>query len=83
MPHIKSYLRTNGTLAAFYLLTSANVSKAAWGSINKGNAALRIMSYEAGVMFLPKFVVSSLLFMVAWYFMYKFGYLFPFFGEMA
>ncbi|XP_049883288.1 probable tyrosyl-DNA phosphodiesterase [Pectinophora gossypiella] len=61
MPHIKSYTRINkdASLAAFYLLTSANVSKAAWGQINKGNAALRTMSYEAGVLFLPKFVINA------------------------
>ncbi|XP_073963928.1 tyrosyl-DNA phosphodiesterase glaikit isoform X1 [Choristoneura fumiferana] len=61
MPHIKSYTRTSPDhkRAAFYLLTSGNVSKAAWGNLNKGNAALRIMSFEAGVMFLPKFVINE------------------------
>ncbi|XP_026331698.1 probable tyrosyl-DNA phosphodiesterase, partial [Hyposmocoma kahamanoa] len=68
MPHIKSYTRINtsasdasasATSAAFYLLTSANVSKAAWGQLNRGNGALRILSYEAGVLFLPKFVINS------------------------
>ncbi|XP_048003669.1 probable tyrosyl-DNA phosphodiesterase [Leguminivora glycinivorella] len=61
MPHIKSYTRTSpdNKKSAYYLLTSGNVSKAAWGNINKGNAALRIMSYEAGVLFLPKFVINE------------------------
>lgn len=61
MPHIKSYTRVSpdGKMAGYFLLTSANISKAAWGSINKGNRALRIMSYECGVLFLPKFVVSQ------------------------
>lgn len=61
MPHIKCYTRTSpdNKMAAFYLLTSANVSKAAWGVINKGNAALRVMSYEAGVLFLPRFVINE------------------------
>ncbi|KAL4714778.1 hypothetical protein ACJJTC_002637 [Scirpophaga incertulas] len=60
MPHIKSYTRTSAdsSLAAFYLLTSGNISKAAWGSINKGNCALRLMSYEAGVLLLPRFVCA-------------------------
>ncbi|CAK1550214.1 unnamed protein product [Leptosia nina] len=64
MPHIKSYTRTSpdNKMAAYYLLTSGNVSKAAWGSINKGNGALRIMSYECGVLFLPKFVINEDLF---------------------
>lgn len=61
MPHIKCYTRISkdNKLAAFYLLTSGNVSKAAWGSINKGNGALRIMSYEAGVLFLPRFIINK------------------------
>ncbi|XP_052754562.1 probable tyrosyl-DNA phosphodiesterase isoform X2 [Galleria mellonella] len=64
MPHIKSYMRTSpdNKMAAYYLLTSGNVSKAAWGSINKGNSALRIMSYEAGVLLLPRFVMNEDLF---------------------
>ncbi|CAF4891785.1 unnamed protein product [Pieris macdunnoughi] len=49
-------------MAAYYLLTSGNISKAAWGSINKGNKALRIMSYEAGVLLLPRFVINEDLF---------------------
>ncbi|CAH0698450.1 unnamed protein product [Spodoptera exigua] len=59
MPHIKSYTRFHNGKAAFYLLTSANISKAAWGQVNKGNGALRIMSYEAGVLFLPQFVIKE------------------------
>lgn len=61
MPHIKSYTRVSpdGKMAGYYLLTSANISKAAWGSINKGNRALRILSYECGVLFLPKFVINQ------------------------
>ncbi|CAK1587887.1 unnamed protein product [Parnassius mnemosyne] len=64
MPHIKTYTRIspNNKMAAFFLLTSANVSKAAWGSLNKGNKALRVMSYEAGVLFLPKFIINEDLF---------------------
>nr|XP_026499512.1 probable tyrosyl-DNA phosphodiesterase [Vanessa tameamea] len=61
MPHIKSYTRVSpdNKMAAYYLLTSGNVSKAAWGSLNKGNRALRIMSYECGVLFLPRFVINQ------------------------
>ncbi|CAH2101303.1 unnamed protein product [Euphydryas editha] len=61
MPHIKSYTRISpdNKKAAFYLLTSANISKAAWGSLNKGNKALRVMSYECGVLFLPRFVINE------------------------
>ncbi|XP_045457203.1 probable tyrosyl-DNA phosphodiesterase [Melitaea cinxia] len=61
MPHIKSYTRISpdNKRAAFYLLTSGNISKAAWGSLNKGNRALRIMSYECGVLLLPRFVINE------------------------
>ncbi|OWR54526.1 putative tyrosyl-DNA phosphodiesterase [Danaus plexippus plexippus] len=60
MPHIKSYTRVSpdNSRAAFYLLTSGNVSKAAWGVRNK-DGGLRLMSYEAGVLFLPRFVINS------------------------
>ncbi|CAH2062465.1 unnamed protein product, partial [Iphiclides podalirius] len=61
MPHIKSYTRLSpdSARAAFFLLTSANVSKAAWGTQNKGNGALRLMSYEAGVLLLPRFIINE------------------------
>nr|XP_034834274.1 probable tyrosyl-DNA phosphodiesterase [Maniola hyperantus] len=59
MPHVKSYCRWRDARAAYFLLTSANVSKAAWGSVNKGNRALRLMSYEAGVMLLPRVLIND------------------------
>ncbi|TRY77996.1 hypothetical protein TCAL_04219, partial [Tigriopus californicus] len=61
MPHIKCYTRINpeGDKAAYFLLTSANLSKAAWGSFNKAKDGLMIMSYEAGVLFLPQFVTGQ------------------------
>lgn len=62
MPHIKSYCRWSDSRLYWFHLTSANLSKAAWGGFNKTakfEAPLRIMNYEAGVLFLPKFVVSS------------------------
>ena len=59
MPHIKSYCRfsSNFTRASWFVLTSANLSKAAWGMRTK-NQSMMIQSYEAGVLFLPKFMVS-------------------------
>jgi hypothetical protein len=42
--------------AGYLLLTSSNLSKAAWGSLNKAKDSLLVMSYEAGVLLLPKFV---------------------------
>ncbi|XP_075154610.1 tyrosyl-DNA phosphodiesterase glaikit [Haematobia irritans] len=64
MPHIKSYTRYNLDDKSIYwfLLTSANLSKAAWGSFNKNaniQACLRIANYEVGVLFLPRFVIGE------------------------
>ncbi|KAG6532682.1 hypothetical protein ZIOFF_006532 [Zingiber officinale] len=53
MPHIKTYARYNAQNLAWFLLTSANLSKAAWGALQKNNSQLMIRSYELGVLFLP------------------------------
>ncbi|XP_030533342.1 tyrosyl-DNA phosphodiesterase 1 isoform X1 [Rhodamnia argentea] len=53
MPHIKTYTRYKGQKLAWLLLTSANLSKAAWGALQKNNSQLMIRSYELGVLFLP------------------------------
>jgi len=44
MPHIKTYTRINADAseAAYLLLTSANLSKAAWGTMNKAGDALMV-----------------------------------------
>ncbi|EDW12999.1 probable tyrosyl-DNA phosphodiesterase [Drosophila mojavensis] len=64
MPHIKSYTRFNleDQSVYWFVLTSANLSKAAWGAFNKKSnlqPCLRIFNYEAGVLFLPKFVTGE------------------------
>eukprot|EP00088_Acartia_fossae_P012403 TRINITY_DN16392_c0_g1_i6.p1 TRINITY_DN16392_c0_g1~~TRINITY_DN16392_c0_g1_i6.p1 ORF type:complete len:592 (+),score=114.72 TRINITY_DN16392_c0_g1_i6:30-1778(+) len=61
MPHIKTYTRVDPDRKkmAYFLLTSANLSKAAWGNMNKQGNSCLIMSYEAGVLFLPKFVTGE------------------------
>ncbi|XP_053689936.1 probable tyrosyl-DNA phosphodiesterase [Sabethes cyaneus] len=62
VPHIKTYCRWSHRGLYWFLLTSANLSKAAWGVYNKSakfEAPLRINSYEAGVLFLPKFVIEE------------------------
>ncbi|XP_018347763.1 PREDICTED: probable tyrosyl-DNA phosphodiesterase [Trachymyrmex septentrionalis] len=58
MPHIKSYTRISPDLKsiAWFVLTSANLSKAAWG-VQRNNHY--IMSYEAGVIFLPKLITGT------------------------
>ncbi|KAL6207085.1 hypothetical protein ACLB2K_024330 [Fragaria x ananassa] len=59
MPHIKTFTRYNGQKLAWFLLTSANLSKAAWGALQKNNSQLMIRSYELGVLFLPYKTRSS------------------------
>ncbi|XP_046817239.1 probable tyrosyl-DNA phosphodiesterase isoform X1 [Vespa crabro] len=56
MPHIKSYTRLSPDLKkmAWFVLTSANLSKAAWGTQTN-----YIASYEAGVLFLPTFITGE------------------------
>lgn len=39
---------------AWVILTSSNLSKAAWGSLQKTNTQLMIRHYEAGILFLPQ-----------------------------
>ncbi|CAF3876423.1 unnamed protein product [Rotaria magnacalcarata] len=56
-PHIKTYLRaTNDQFKdiLWFLVTSANLSKAAWGVLEKNNTQLMIRSYEIGVLYTPK-----------------------------
>ncbi|XP_042517579.1 tyrosyl-DNA phosphodiesterase 1 isoform X3 [Macadamia integrifolia] len=59
MPHIKTYTRYSGQKLAWFLLTSANLSKAAWGALQKNNSQLMIRSYELGVLFLPSSTKDS------------------------
>ncbi|KAF9099208.1 hypothetical protein BGX23_003443 [Mortierella sp. AD031] len=55
MPHIKTYTRVtsraDGDHLSWFLLTSANLSKPAWGEVRDG--ALDIKSYELGVLIFP------------------------------
>lgn len=55
MPHIKTYLRVSPdfTQLAWFLVTSANLSKAAWGALEKNNTQVMVRSYELGVLYLP------------------------------
>ena len=63
MPHIKSYTRFSPDLKriSWFVLTSANLSKAAWGMARNSHY---IMSYEAGVIFIPQFITGSTTFPV-------------------
>lgn len=53
MPHIKTYARYQGTDLAWVLLASHNLSKAAWGTLQKKETQLMVRSYEMGVLFVP------------------------------
>jgi tyrosyl-DNA phosphodiesterase-1 len=59
MPHVKSYARMSaqGDLR-WFLLTSANMSKAAWGSVDKKDT-LMIRSYEMGVLLFDRVKVED------------------------
>ncbi|KAL7872871.1 hypothetical protein AOLI_G00119420 [Acnodon oligacanthus] len=62
MPHIKTYMRASPDFSqlAWFLVTSANLSKAAWGALEKNNTQMMIRSYELGVLYLPSaFDMSS------------------------
>ncbi|CAI9259257.1 unnamed protein product [Lactuca saligna] len=59
IPHIKTFTRYNGQNLAWFLLTSANLSKAAWGALQKNNTQLMIRSYELGVLFLPSSTIHA------------------------
>ncbi|KAK3273365.1 hypothetical protein CYMTET_18388, partial [Cymbomonas tetramitiformis] len=53
MPHIKSFCRYHGAHLAWFLLTSSNLSQAAWGALQKRDTQLMVRSYELGVVYLP------------------------------
>ncbi|KAH7206151.1 tyrosyl-DNA phosphodiesterase-domain-containing protein [Fusarium oxysporum] len=49
-PHIKTYIRSNKSSIDWGLLTSANISKQAWGEAAKPTGEMRIASWEIGVL---------------------------------
>ena len=65
-PHIKTYTRPNPASATvpYFILTSANLSKAAWGSVSQAGNSCLIMSHEAGVVWLPDVVSGHHVFSV-------------------
>ena len=55
-PHIKTYMRfsdSRGQSIDWALLTSANLSKQAWGEVANKDGEVRIQSYETGVVVWP------------------------------
>ncbi|KAI9332466.1 tyrosyl-DNA phosphodiesterase I [Zopfochytrium polystomum] len=60
MPHIKTFSRVSATgEVAWFLLTSHNLSQAAWGSLEKSDSQLFIRSYELGVLIYPELFQSQ------------------------
>lgn len=59
VPHIKTYCRAADKKMFWFMLTSANLSESAWGKLNPNATSLFIRNYEAGVLFLPKFVTKT------------------------
>lgn len=60
MPHSKTYARFADGKLFWYILTSANLSKSAWGSFYARNRdRIRISNYEVGVVFFPRFVTNT------------------------
>ena len=55
-PHLKSYSRSAQQSAAFVLLTSANMSAAAWGALQKNDSQLAVRHYEMGVLIIPQLI---------------------------
>ncbi|XP_033962196.1 tyrosyl-DNA phosphodiesterase 1 [Pseudochaenichthys georgianus] len=55
MPHIKTYMRASPdfTQLAWFFVTSANLSKAAWGAMEKNSTQVMVRSYELGVLYVP------------------------------
>uniref|UniRef100_K3WH37 Tyrosyl-DNA phosphodiesterase n=1 Tax=Globisporangium ultimum (strain ATCC 200006 / CBS 805.95 / DAOM BR144) TaxID=431595 RepID=K3WH37_GLOUD len=69
MPHIKTYARVDASsehsgALDWAILTSSNLSKAAWGVFQKNQTQFMIRSYELGVMFLPQLLPASTAFTV-------------------
>ncbi|CAH1131652.1 unnamed protein product [Ceutorhynchus assimilis] len=65
-PHVKCFLRTDPTftIASWFLLTSGNISQAAWGKLNS-RGGLYVKNFEAGVLLLPSFVTGNTAFPLA------------------
>ncbi|XP_014207199.1 probable tyrosyl-DNA phosphodiesterase [Copidosoma floridanum] len=62
MPHLKCYTRISPdmTQIPWFVLTSSNLGKGGWGKmfVNWGKNILSITNYEAGIVFIPKFLID-------------------------
>jgi tyrosyl-DNA phosphodiesterase-1 len=53
IPNSNNNLESNAEIA-WLLLTSSNLSKAAWGALQKKDKQLMIRSYELGILIFPE-----------------------------
>lgn len=58
-PHIKTYIRYGDKSIDWALLTSANVSKQAWGEAENAAREIRIASWEIGVLVWPELLAEN------------------------
>jgi tyrosyl-DNA phosphodiesterase-1 len=58
-PHIKTYIRYGEKSIDWALLTSANVSKQAWGEATNRAGEVRIASWETGVLVWPELLTGD------------------------
>ncbi|KAM0283114.1 hypothetical protein ACHAQH_002718 [Verticillium albo-atrum] len=58
-PHIKTYVRYGTQSIDWALLTSANLSKQAWGEAASAAQEVRVASWEAGVLIWPSLVAGT------------------------
>jgi len=59
VPHIKTWLRHAGGDVAWCYVGSANLSRAAWGNLEKNGTQLYIKSFELGVILLPSHLAAA------------------------
>ncbi|KAK6852523.1 tyrosyl-DNA phosphodiesterase [Apiospora arundinis] len=58
-PHIKTYIRFGENSIDWALLTSANLSKQAWGEAATGSNEFRVASWEIGVLVWPELIAEN------------------------
>ncbi|KAH7160834.1 tyrosyl-DNA phosphodiesterase-domain-containing protein [Dactylonectria macrodidyma] len=58
-PHVKTYIRYSKDSTDWALLTSANLSKQAWGEAARATGEFRIASWEIGVMVWPELLEKN------------------------
>lgn len=56
--YMNVWLWNMGETSSAGILRSANLSKAAWGALEKNNTQIMVRSYELGVLYVPSAFVS-------------------------